>query len=320
MAGRERQALIDALAGDARRRAGSAETPSAEELLAYHEGRLGAEEEARIGRILVADPEAARMLLDLVELAEAQPPAEGAAAAPADFAAAAAWRRLAAELPAAPAPAVRRAGRPGTGGPARRGARRAALAGGAGRFLRACWRLGLGFQDLSAPKPARLEPAVNPGRTFELPAAGRAADPRPSSCRVYQGRACVSCWQAEPACPSYDAELKNPPAAGRLVDRRPPRPTRPACCPFVLKHVAGRLHPAALRLRASQRAAAAANSKLVTAAPGRWLTRVLPPPPAALAVLVACQGAPLAGAPGAATPAVGALRLAGSTSCGKAAR
>ncbi len=83
--------------------------PSPEQLLAYHLGELGPVEEERIGRLLVASPAAARRLLEVVELAEARPPAAGAGD-PADFAAAAAWKRLSGELDrerAAPAPGRR---------------------------------------------------------------------------------------------------------------------------------------------------------------------------------------------------------------------
>ena len=89
------RALSLALADDARNRAGELELPSAEELLAYHEGRLDPDREAAIGRILVASPEAARRLLDVVELAAAEPPAKDA---PTELATAAAWRRLAPQL------------------------------------------------------------------------------------------------------------------------------------------------------------------------------------------------------------------------------
>jgi hypothetical protein len=113
------EALIAALAEDARRRAaeagagphrqpGAAEPdddeldaaepgagaarwpePDPEQLLEYLEGRLPAEEAARLERRLVADPAAARALADLADLAGAAPPA---AEAPADLTVRAGWR------------------------------------------------------------------------------------------------------------------------------------------------------------------------------------------------------------------------------------
>ena len=91
----DREALIAALAEEARSGAPSAE-PEPEELLDYLAGRLSPEDEERLGRQLAASPEAARALLDLEDLEAA-----GAAAGtrPAELAARAGWRDLRERLP-----------------------------------------------------------------------------------------------------------------------------------------------------------------------------------------------------------------------------
>lgn len=91
----EEEALIATLAADARERADAAPAPEPEELLDYLAGRLSPEAHQQLERQLAASPEAARMLLDLAELAEAVPPAAGA---PADFAVAAGWRDFQARI------------------------------------------------------------------------------------------------------------------------------------------------------------------------------------------------------------------------------
>jgi hypothetical protein len=101
----DREALIAALAEEARSGAPSAETePEPEELLDYLAGRLSPADEERLGRQLAASPEAARALLDLEDLE-----ATGAAAGtrPAELAARAGWRDLQGRLPA-PVPWFRR--------------------------------------------------------------------------------------------------------------------------------------------------------------------------------------------------------------------
>ena len=95
-------ALIAALAEEARRSAGQKPGPQPEELLDYLEGRLSAEDEERVSRQLAADPEAARALLDLADFEAA-----GAAAGtqPPELAVRAGWRDLKDKLPgAAPRP------------------------------------------------------------------------------------------------------------------------------------------------------------------------------------------------------------------------
>jgi hypothetical protein len=67
----DREALIAALAEEARSGAPEAPEPEPEELLDYLAGRLAPEDEQRIARQLTADPAAARALLDLAELEDA---------------------------------------------------------------------------------------------------------------------------------------------------------------------------------------------------------------------------------------------------------
>ncbi|HEX7182282.1 MAG TPA: hypothetical protein VF756_10590 [Thermoanaerobaculia bacterium] len=93
------EALIAALAEQARSDAGGGPEPEPEELLDYLAGRLSPEEEQRIGRQLAADPDAARALLDLAEFEAAGDTAAGER--PADLAVIAGWRDLKERLPAA---------------------------------------------------------------------------------------------------------------------------------------------------------------------------------------------------------------------------
>src|SRR5436305_8006087 len=96
------EALIAALAEQARSAAGEGPDPEPEELLDYLAGRLAPKEAERVGRQLAASPETARALLDLAELEAA-----GAAAGegPADLAVRAGWRDFESRLPtAAPLP------------------------------------------------------------------------------------------------------------------------------------------------------------------------------------------------------------------------
>lgn len=97
---RERQALIDALAEEARREAGPPVEP--EVLLDYLRGRLAPEDRQRVERRIVGDPGTARQLLDLADLVEAEEEAaraeeEGDEEA-ADFALEAGWRDLRSRL------------------------------------------------------------------------------------------------------------------------------------------------------------------------------------------------------------------------------
>lgn len=98
-------ALIAALAEEARRSAGQKPGPEPEELLDYLEGRLSAEDEERVSRQLAADPEAARALLDLAGFEAA-----GAVAGtqPPELAARAGWRDLKDKLPGTTARQPRR--------------------------------------------------------------------------------------------------------------------------------------------------------------------------------------------------------------------
>jgi hypothetical protein len=99
-------ALRDVLAELAGGEAGDDPTP--EELVDYLAGRLPPDEEERLQRRLVASPAAARMLVDLQELAEAEPTAGGGA--PADLPVRAGWRDLRRRLAGA-APPFRRLNR-----------------------------------------------------------------------------------------------------------------------------------------------------------------------------------------------------------------
>ncbi len=93
----DREALIAALAEEARSGAGG-EEPAPEELLDYLAGRLAPEDERRIDRQIVASPAAARALLDLADLEAA---GAAAGARPSELAAQAGWRDLRGRLPAA---------------------------------------------------------------------------------------------------------------------------------------------------------------------------------------------------------------------------
>lgn len=94
--------MIATLAADARERAYATTAPQPEELLDFLAGRLSPEAHQQLERRLAASPEAARMLLELAELAEAVPPATGA---PADFAVAAGWRDFQARIASPKTPA-----------------------------------------------------------------------------------------------------------------------------------------------------------------------------------------------------------------------
>jgi len=94
----DREALIAALAEEARRAAPESPDPEPEELLDYLDGRLAPEDEERVGRQLAASPEAAQALLDLEELEAAT---VQAGTGPADLAARAGWRDFQSRLPEA---------------------------------------------------------------------------------------------------------------------------------------------------------------------------------------------------------------------------
>ncbi|HEX4956251.1 MAG TPA: hypothetical protein VF017_22910 [Thermoanaerobaculia bacterium] len=100
----DRDALIEALAENARSRGGEEVLPEPEEILDFLEDRLPPARRAELERLFVASPEAAAMLVDLAELHGAEPPA---ADAPADFAVRAGWRKLEGRL-TEPAAAPRR--------------------------------------------------------------------------------------------------------------------------------------------------------------------------------------------------------------------
>lgn len=72
-----------------------------EEALAYLEGNLAPEDEARVARLATASPAVSRMLVDLADLAAAP---GGARAGPADLGTRAGWRDFSARLAAEAAP------------------------------------------------------------------------------------------------------------------------------------------------------------------------------------------------------------------------
>lgn len=101
----DREALIAALAAEARSTDKDEPEPEPEKLLDFLAGRLAPEEEERLSRHLLANPETSRALLDLAELEAA-----GAEAGkrPTDLAALAGWRDLEHRLPSpAPPPSYR---------------------------------------------------------------------------------------------------------------------------------------------------------------------------------------------------------------------
>jgi hypothetical protein len=99
----DREALIAALAADAEEaRSTGTDGPEPEKLLDFLAGRLNPQEEERLSRYLMANPEASRALLDLAELEAAgdhagKQPGER----PADLAVVAGWRDLERRLPGA---------------------------------------------------------------------------------------------------------------------------------------------------------------------------------------------------------------------------
>lgn len=94
----DRDALIAALAEQARSDAPGMPEPEPEELLDYLAGRLAPEDEQRIARRLAADPAAARALLDLAELEDTRAETGGR---PAELAVMAGWRDIRGRLPGA---------------------------------------------------------------------------------------------------------------------------------------------------------------------------------------------------------------------------
>jgi hypothetical protein len=99
------EALIAALAEQARSAAGETPDPEPEELLDYLAGRLAPEDEQRLGRELLVSPAATGALLDLADLEAAG--AVAGEARPAELAVRAGWRDLEGRLPIA-APRSRR--------------------------------------------------------------------------------------------------------------------------------------------------------------------------------------------------------------------
>ncbi len=210
------EALIAALAEDARRRAaeagagsprqpGAAEPeaaeaaanrwpePDPEQLLDYLEGRLPAEEAARLERRLVADPAAARSLADLAALAGAAPPA---AEAPADLAMRAGWRDFEKRL----------------GGERRRGAGRGPWlpAFAAAATLAAAL---LGYRVVTLQQT--LSRPIGIAATLSLGETRSAAAEEPLE--LAPGEAAQLAIEAERRCDAYRVEIEGPGAGDRLA-------------------------------------------------------------------------------------------------------
>jgi hypothetical protein len=189
----DREALIAALAEQARSDVPAGPDPEPEELLDYLAGRLAPEDEQRVARLLVASPDAARSLLDLADLEEA-----GATAGerPAELATRAGWRDLQTQLSeAAPRPP-----RP----PAWLSAVAASLLVanlGLGSWV---WRL-----------EGKLDRPVANLRSLELPSGSRASSEK--VVELPQGAPLRLVLAPAERCPSYAAELEGP----RPGDRQP---------------------------------------------------------------------------------------------------
>ncbi|HKH47216.1 MAG TPA: hypothetical protein VKM72_21380 [Thermoanaerobaculia bacterium] len=180
------EALIAALAEQARSDASGTPEPEPEELLDYLAGRLAPEDEERIARRLAADPAAARALLDLAEL-----DAAGAEAGvrPTEIAAVASWRDLRDRLPDA-APQPRRLP--------------PVLSAIAASLLLAT--LGLGSWGWRLEKKLHSPVANLP--SLELPSGGRAGGER--IVVLAPGAPLRLVLSPAERCPSYTAEVEGP--------------------------------------------------------------------------------------------------------------
>ncbi|HEX6900223.1 MAG TPA: hypothetical protein VF789_10940 [Thermoanaerobaculia bacterium] len=192
----DREALIAALAEEARAGAGDAGPPEPEELLDFLAGRLDPEEEERMSRRVAASPEASRALLDLADLEAA-----GAEAGerPRELGTLAGWRDFERRLPAAAPPRPRRLW--------------TLLPSIAAAALLVC-TLGLygRFQaELSRPLPNPL--------TAEL-ATVRAAEP---SYALAPGQPLRPLLHPASVCPEYKAELDEP-GGRRTIEKLTPDP------------------------------------------------------------------------------------------------
>jgi hypothetical protein len=190
----DREALIAALAEEARSGAPEAPEPEPEELLDYLAGRLAPEDEQRIARQLTADPAAARTLLDLAGLEDA-----GATAGerPADLAVLAGWRDFRNRLPEA----VPRPRRPPVWLPAI-----------AASLLVATMGLGLWVWRLQG----ELARPVANLRSLQLISGGRAGtDP---AVEVPPGKPLRLVLAPAEPCPGYTAEVTEPSGERQMVE------------------------------------------------------------------------------------------------------
>lgn len=208
------EALIAVLAEEARRGArdagvaDDAPEPEPEELLDFLVGRLPADAERRFERRLVADPAAARALLDVADLADAE---AGAATAPTDLAARGAWRDFQARLAASSPAAAVSAGRRAAAAPAGPAAQRRSppwLAVAAGLLLATSFGLGgwVWVLDRERGRP------IGNLATLEL-AAGTRAGAEPTV-EVAAGAPLLLILAPAERCPRYDAELAGPEGRG----------------------------------------------------------------------------------------------------------
>lgn len=189
----DREALIAALAEQARSEASGTPEPEPEELLDYLAGRLAPEDEERIARRLAADPDATRALLDLAELEAAEAEAgEG----PADLAAVASWRDFRDRLPDATL-------RPRRFPPV--------LSVIAASLLVAT--LGLGSWVLKLQ--GKLDQPVANLPSLELPSDSRAGEER--SIEIEPGKPLRLVLAPAERCPGYSAELTGPGRGDRRI-------------------------------------------------------------------------------------------------------
>lgn len=214
----DREALIAALAEEARSRAG--ETPEPEELLDYLAGRLAPEDEERLGRELPASPEATRALLDLADFEAA-----GAAAGsrPPEVAVQAGWRELQGRLPDARRPWPRRL-------PALLSAAAAGLlvtTVGLGTWV---WRL-----------QSELDRPIANLPSLELLAVTRAG--REPAAELPAGARLRLVLFPQERCPGYEAELEGPKSGDRLTIEGLERDEMGRLTPLL------RLEPGSYRLR-----------------------------------------------------------------------
>jgi len=188
----DREALIAALAEEARSTGTDGPEPEPEKLLDFLAGRLDPEEEELLSRHLVANPKASRALLDLANLDAAR--AE-AGKRPPDLAALAGWRDFERRLPA-PAPSrSRRFLQPWTLQPAALAAALLVSTVGLSTWV---WRH---QGELSRPVPNL--------RSLELSESRTSGEPT-----VPGGELRLVLRPAE-RCPVYTAELEGPEAGDR---------------------------------------------------------------------------------------------------------